>query len=235
MSPGGIDSTDFLGIMGKMKIILQERKGDMKEKTGKHSVDYSKRIVTIPNILTLFRLCLIPALVSLYVSAMRGEGDHLFFWAAGVLLLSFLTDVADGFIARTFHMISDLGKMLDPVADKLTQLAMLFCLVFRFFPIMMIPLVLLTVKELVSGVAVLLFMKETGTVAGADWHGKISTFLLYAMMLLHLIWYNIPPVISHSTILLCTAWMVMSFVLYMIRSLTPVFRSRREKNVPSDK
>lgn len=199
-------------------------------KQDRPAVDYSKRIITIPNILTVFRLCLIPVLISLYVSAMREHEDHLFLWAAGVLLLSFLTDVADGFIARTFHMISDLGKMLDPIADKLTQLAMLFCLVFRFFPIMLLPLVLLTVKELVSGVAVLLFMKETGTVASADWHGKVSTFLLYAMMLLHLIWYRIPPVVSHITIFACTAMMILSFVLYMIRSLRPVIKSKREKN-----
>lgn len=202
----------------------------MKKKNEKQPIDYSKKIVTIPNILTVFRLALVPVIVSLYVSAMRGEGDELFLWAAAVLLLSFLTDVADGFIARTFHMISDLGKMIDPIADKLTQLAMLFCLVFRFFPIMMLPLVLLTVKELVSGVAVLLFMKQTGTVASADWHGKVSTFLLYAMMMLHLVWYNIPPIVSTCTILACTAMMVLSFILYMIRSLTPVIRGKHSKS-----
>lgn len=201
----------------------------MKNKQAMPAVDYSKKIITIPNILTIFRLCLIPVLVSLYVSAMREHEDTLFLWAAGVLLLSFLTDVADGFIARTFHMVSDLGKMLDPIADKLTQLAMLFCLVFRFFPIMMLPFVLLMVKELVSGVAVLQYMKETGTVASADWHGKISTFLLYAMMLLHLVWYNIPPIVSLCTILVCTAMMILSFVLYMIRSLTPVVKAKRAK------
>lgn len=201
----------------------------MKKENATPAVDYSKRIITIPNILTVMRLCLIPVFVCLYVSAMREHEDILFLWAAGILLLSFLTDVADGFIARTFHMISDLGKMLDPVADKLTQLAVLFCLVFRFFPIMMVPLVVLSVKELVSGVAVLQFMKETGTVAGADWHGKISTFLLYAMMLLHLIWYNIPPMVSLCAICVCTVWMLFSFVLYMIRSLTPVLKAKRER------
>lgn len=201
----------------------------MKENTKKAPVDYSKRIVTIPNILTVFRLCLIPVFVLLYVDAMRSGGAHdqLFLWAAGILLLSFLTDVADGFIARTFHMISDLGKMLDPIADKLTQLAMLFCLVFRF-PLMMIPLVVLAVKELVSGVAVLLFMKETGTVAGADWHGKLSTFLLYAMMVMHLVWYDIPPIVTVISIAVCTAVMLLSFVLYMVRSLTPVIRNKNK-------
>ncbi len=49
-----------------------------------------------------------------------------------MLLLSGVTDLADGFIARHFHMISDLGKVLDPVADKLTQAAVLFCLITRF-------------------------------------------------------------------------------------------------------
>ncbi len=202
----------------------------MKDKKNTAPIDYSKKIVTIPNILSAFRLLLIPVFVMLYVDAMRADGAHdrLFLWAAGVLLLSFLTDVADGFIARTFHMISDLGKMLDPIADKLTQLAMLFCLVFRF-PLMIIPLVVLAVKELVSGIAVLMFIKETGTVEGADWHGKVSTFLLYAMMMLHLIWYDIPPVVSHVTIAVCTAMMVLSFVLYMIRSLTPVVKSRKKQ------
>lgn len=202
----------------------------MKKNKDTTPIDYSNRIITIPNILSAFRLALIPVFVMLYVQAMRADGtrDQLFLWAAGVLLLSFLTDVADGFIARTFHMISDLGKMLDPVADKLTQLAMLFCLVFRF-PLMIIPLVVLAVKELVSGIAVLLFIKETGTVEGADWHGKVSTFLLYAMMLLHLIWYDIPPAVSHATIAVCTAMMTLSFVLYMIRSLTPVVKSRKNQ------
>lgn len=202
----------------------------MKEKAKKEPIDYSKRIITIPNILTIFRLCLIPVFVLLYVDAMRSEGAHdqLFLWAAGILVLSFLTDVADGFIARTFHMISDLGKMLDPIADKLTQLAMLFCLLFRF-PLMMIPLVVLAVKELVSGVAVLMFMKETGTVAFADWHGKLSTFLLYAMMVMHLVWINIPLTVTLISVFVCTAVMLMSFVLYMVRSLTPVVRSKKEK------
>ena len=203
----------------------------MKQDRTKQPTDYTKRIVTVPNILTTFRLVLIPVFVWFYVKALRANGskDGLYLWAAGVLLLSFLTDVADGFIARSFHMISDLGKMLDPIADKLTQLAMLLCLVFRFFPIMMLPLIVLAVKEFVSGVAVLMFMKETGEVAYADWHGKISTGLLYGMMLLHLAWYNIPTIVSHCTIFVCTAMMLLSFVLYMIRSLTPVVKNRRAK------
>ena len=84
------------------------------------------RIITIPNLLSAFRLVLIP--VFLWTYCIREE----YLVTAGLLLLSGLTDLADGFIARRFHMVSNLGKMLDPVADKLTQAAMLICLVTRF-------------------------------------------------------------------------------------------------------
>ena len=88
-----------------------------------------------------------------------------------ILLLSGLTDIADGFIARRFHMISNLGKILDPVADKLTQATMLLCL-FTRFPHMILPLVLMAFKELYMAVSGCLIMKKTGKVTGADWHGN---------------------------------------------------------------
>ena len=86
----------------------------------------NKRIFTIPNLLSVFRLVLIPIFVWTYC-VRRG-----YLVTAGILLLSGLTDIADGFIARRFHMVSALGMALDPIADKLTQAAMLFCLVTRF-------------------------------------------------------------------------------------------------------
>lgn len=75
---------------------------------------FEKKIFTIPNLLSAFRLLLIPVFVWAYCI------KKAYLLTAGVLLLSGLTDMADGFIARRFHMISDLGKMLDPIADKLS-------------------------------------------------------------------------------------------------------------------
>ena len=83
------------------------------------------RILTIPNLLSFFRLCLIPVFMWLYCV----EKNYL--WTGIILILSGLTDTVDGIIARKFNMISDLGKVLDPIADKLTQAAMLFCLLTR--------------------------------------------------------------------------------------------------------
>ena len=165
------------------------------------------KILTIPNILSFFRLCLIPVIMWLYCV----EENYL--WAGITLILSGITDTVDGFVARHFHMTSDLGKMLDPVADKLTQAAMLFCLLTRF-PLMILPLALMVVKETFMGITGLLVIHKTGKVFGADWHGKVTTWLLYAMMILHVFWYNIPMGVSRALIGVCVAMMLVSLVLY---------------------
>ena len=106
----------------------------------KGTENYQNKIITIPNILSFFRICLIPVIVWLY----NVKQDYL--WTLFILLLSAVTDIVDGIIARKCNMISDFGKAFDPVADKLTQMAMLFCLVSRF-PYMMIPLCFLWLKK----------------------------------------------------------------------------------------
>lgn len=172
---------------------------------------YKYKIITIPNILSFFRLCLIPLILWQYV------GEKNYCNALYLLVLSGLTDIVDGIIARKFHMISDLGKALDPVADKLTQIVVLFCLVTRF-PSMWIPLILLLVKEIFAGITGLMMVKR-GTVIGADWHGKVTTVLLYGTMLAHLAWFNISATVSNVLIALCTGMILLSGVLYGVRNL----------------
>ena len=79
------------------------------------------RIFTIPNLLSLIRILLIPVFVALFFH------DEMI-WAALILIISGLTDTLDGYIARHFNMITNLGKVLDPIADKLTQAVVAFCL-----------------------------------------------------------------------------------------------------------
>lgn len=165
------------------------------------------KILTIPNLLSFFRLCLIPVFMWLYCV----ERNYL--WTGIILIISGLTDTVDGIIAREFNMISDLGKVLDPIADKVTQAAMLFCLLTRF-PLMIAPLALMVVKEFFMGVTGLLVIQKTGKVFGADWHGKVNTWLLYAMMIIHVFWYNIPDVVSKVLIGICVVMMLISLVLY---------------------
>lgn len=177
---------------------------------------YKNKILTIPNGLSFFRLCLIPVIVWQYVF------QHNYRIALYLLALSGLTDIADGIIARKFHMISDFGKAFDPIADKLTQIAMLFCLVTRF-PNMQLPLLLLVIKELFAGITGLMMVRK-GLVLGADWHGKATTVLLYATMLIHLAWFNIGTALSNILVGACTAMILLSGILYGIRNLRALTR-----------
>jgi len=176
---------------------------------------YKNKLLTIPNILSFFRLCLIPVIVWLYV----GKKDYL--WTLLILILSGVTDVVDGIIARRFNMVSNFGKAFDPVADKLTQMAMLFCLISRF-PYMMAPFVLLVVKEVFTGITALVSIKKTNTVKGAVWHGKLTTVSLYAMMAIHVVWFNIPRTLSLILVGICIGIMLMSFIMYAIQNFTAI-------------
>jgi len=184
------------------------------ERAGKADTD---RILTIPNVLSFFRLALIPVIIVLYAK-------NEVWWAFGMLVLSGVTDVVDGWVARTYHMVSNFGKAIDPVADKLTQIAMLLCLLTRF-PSLIILLALLLIKEITGGVMSLLILKRRKLVLPADWHGKLTTFLLYATMLLHLLWGSIPESVSNASIAVCSAVTLMSFVLYFIRNFRALSRS----------
>ncbi len=165
---------------------------------------------TIPNILSLLRIFLIPFFMYAYI----GRGDYVL--TAVLVIISAFTDLADGFIARHFHLVSAAGKVIDPVADKLTQLALMLCLITRF-PHIIYPVILIVLKEFVTGILSLVTLQKKGVIRGAAWHGKLNTVLLFSMMILHLLWVNIPPKVSDISIYICLGSMVLSFVFYMIR------------------
>ena len=165
------------------------------------------RIFTIPNLLSLLRIAMIPLLLWLYLE------KEAYLWTAAVVVLSGITDIVDGIIARKYGLISDLGKALDPVADKLTQIAMLYCLG-TSFPEIQILLVILVVKEVVTGIMSLVSIRKTGKVEGAQWHGKVTTVLLYAMIIDRII----PWLFSIALTVACAGMMVFSMVMYWKRN-----------------
>ncbi len=171
--------------------------------------DNMNRIFTIPNILSFLRICMIPLFMWLYIA--RAE----YYWTAGILILSGLTDVVDGFIARRFNLITHVGRILDPVADKLTQIAMMACLSYRYW-YLLIPLIALICKEIVCGVFGLIMIKCTGDTMNSKWYGKIATVALYLMMIVHLFWIDIIGAVSVMMMLVCTGLIVLSFVMYLI-------------------
>lgn len=111
--------------------------------------DWKKEIFTIPNLLSLFRLVLIPVYAYIYLHATE---DWQYLIAGTIMAVSCITDMIDGKIARRFNMISTLGKILDPLADKITQFTLTLCLSLKY-PILYPVLALFLVKELFQVIA----------------------------------------------------------------------------------
>ena len=174
--------------------------------------NWKKEIFSIPNILSLFRLLLIPVYTVLFL---RAENPSDYWLAAGVLAVSTLTDMVDGKIARRFHMITNLGKILDPVADKATQCTLLVCLAVRH-PVLWYVLALFVAKEgfmLVMGIVNLRRKKMLG---GALMSGKICTTILFVSMIILVLFPEVSSGALSLLVALCVVAMLLSFADYFM-------------------
>ena len=174
----------------------------------------------IPNALSVARMALIPVFVTLYVLKVD-------VWAFAVLLISGLTDVVDGFIARRFNMITDCGKLLDPLSDKLTQVAVVVCLTTRY-PELLPLTVLCFVKELSQGIGGVLLLKKNVQAQGARWFGKVSTVLFYTTMLVIVLWYDALVVSAPWLLWLLVSLVGVSMLIAFIGYLQMFLRIRRD-------
>ncbi len=171
-------------------------------------------------------MILVPVYLVLYFHAKDTRGYML---AAAVLAVSALTDMLDGKIARRFNMVTSLGKILDPVADKVTHGAVALSLSFRF-PLMCYVLILFLVKETFMGVMGLYVMKRRGRMMdGAQWYGKLCTAVLFVLLLVLLLNMNISWFQAGLLCVLCIAVMLFSLGCYV------VFYARLLRGVPPEK
>lgn len=170
---------------------------------------YQSRYFTIPNLLSLVRLLFIPLFIWLYCACK----EHI--WSAVVVATSGLTDVLDGHIARKYHMESNLGRILDPAADKLTQMAMCLAMVYRY-PIMLWVLIFFGVKEFFLALLGYFYMRRTGIVNSARWYGKASSIVQYATMLALILNPAISDYSAHVLISLCMLTHAVSLLLYVV-------------------
>lgn len=166
-----------------------------------------KNILTIPNLLSLLRILMIPVIVWLYIKEKNYRA------ATAVIILSGLTDIADGIIARKCNMVSDFGKILDPIADKLTQGTLIISLSLKY-PKMLWLIALFTAKEFVMALLGYITIRNTDSVNSAKWYGKLSTFVLYASMILMILIPDLPVFVVNVLILLCAAILCLSLAMY---------------------
>lgn len=142
--------------------------------------NWKKEILTIPNLLSLFRLVLIPVYVLIYLNATQPA--H-YFLAGTILAVSCLTDMIDGKIARKFNMISTIGKILDPIADKATQFTLIVCLAVKH-PVLRWLTILFVIKESFQLVAGCINLRNGKMLKGALISGKICTTVLFVSLIL---------------------------------------------------
>lgn len=171
-----------------------------------------KNILTIPNLLSFFRLCLVPFIMYFYMYLKR------YSVAAGIVVLSAVTDVVDGFVARHFNMVSDIGKILDPFADKVTQLVMFLCLYTRY-RLMKYLIIVFVCKELIQMAIVYVAMKKTGEVRSARWYGKLSTICLYVVCIILMVIPTISEELADIMMYICIVILLVALLGYAIYSV----------------
>lgn len=183
-------------------------------------INWKKEILTIPNLLSLFRLLLIPVYVYIYLTA-KDEKDYLL--SAVILAVSCLTDLADGQIARRFNMISNVGKVLDPLADKLTQFTLAACLAIRHW-IIWIMVGLIIVKELFQLIIGAVNLKKGRMLKGALFSGKICTTVLFISLVLMVLL----PYLNETVITVIT-FIDIAFLVYAFADYAITYYNRPDK------
>lgn len=182
--------------------------------------DWKKELFTIPNLLSLFRLVLIPVYVIIYLNA---QEDSDYFLAAAILAVSCLTDLIDGKIARHFNMISTVGKILDPLADKATQFSLIVCLAI-VYPVLRLLVVLFFIKEIFQLIAGIVNLRKGKMLKGALITGKISTTILFISLIVMVVFPQLDKKVITAISAVDAVFMLIAFIDY-----ATAYKSREHK------
>jgi Phosphatidylglycerophosphate synthase len=156
--------------------------------------------LTVPNAISVLRIIFVPFFAYFFLK------DNLEV-ATIILVFSGFTDLFDGIIARKFNQITELGKMLDPLADKLTQAAVAFCMAVRV-PQVRIFLIIFIAKELVMLAGAIQLLSKKKKPCSAKWYGKVATTCFY---------------ISVTVIVLMSAFELVSKVVFAVTANVLLF------------
>lgn len=169
-----------------------------------------KEYFSIPNLMGYFRILLIPVFLILYY---RADTKETYIAAMAVLFISCLTDFLDGKIARRFDMVTDFGKMLDPIADKLTQGALAVALTFHY-PDMVWVFLLFLGKEIYMGIMGMILLHKGFEMPSAQWYGKLCTGVLDGVIFVLFLFPKLSIVCVNVLITLAMIMMVIALCMY---------------------
>ncbi len=185
----------------------------------------------IPNILSSIRIVMVGVFAWLFLTAKIPHPQN-YLWALGVFVLAFVTDVLDGFLARTFNWITPVGKLLDPLSDKLMAITALIVILIRkwegsLFWIYLTLVILVIVKEILMVIGGMIMLKQR-KVAYSDWYGKTATGLFAFGTVLTLLSFVIESV-EPWNIAVLSASIGLAYVALAHYARTQLFKPREEK------
>lgn len=162
----------------------------------------------IPNLLSVLRIVLVPIFVYLFFTDRTAA-------AVAVFAFSGITDVLDGYIARKYNYISDLGKILDPFADKLTQFTAFICLYISSLVPLWMPAVYF-VKEILTLIGAVVVFRKGKRVVKSHVFGKLATFFVFAFVIVVAMFGKSIPSYAISTVcVLMCLYFVFSCIMYV--------------------
>lgn len=174
--------------------------------------NWKNQLRTIPNLLSLFRLVLIPVYILIYLNA-KTPGHYVL--AAAVLAISCFTDMLDGKIARKYNLITTLGKILDPVADKATQFSLILCLSIRH-PALRPVVLLFIIKEGFQLIAGILALSNGKMLPGALFAGKLCTTIMFLSLIILVLLPGLGEPVVNLIAGLDALFLTISFVSYIL-------------------
>lgn len=171
-----------------------------------------KDLFKLPNILCYLRILMVPLFLHMYFTA---ETQRDYYMATAVVMASGITDFLDGQIARRCNMITDLGRIIDPVADKLMQLAMVAALMFKIQYMHLLVIYLIVKEAVMAGLGFICMKTIHRRLNGAKWYGKVCTALLYVVMLVLVAFPQLNSTYQRVLLLVCAGGLTLSFVMYI--------------------
>jgi len=173
-----------------------------------------EQILNLPNKLTLLRVCLIPIFLILYPASILSDPISRYA-ALFVFVAASLTDALDGYIARKYNLITNFGKLMDPMADKLLVAAAMIAMVQAGALPSWVVIIIISREFLITGFRMLAL--ERGIVIAASSWGKYKTVSHIVLIILILLGF-IPEIIIVSVIAAATVLTVISAADYILKN-----------------
>lgn len=178
-------------------------------------------LLKIPNLLCYLRILLVPLFIAMFM-------DKHYYISALIVIIASATDILDGYIARNFNMITDWGKFIDPVADKLMQMSMLVVTIIKI-PQVLIIVFIFVIKEIIMLIIGIYLYKKDTNLNGSIKAGKLCTVVMDLVLLYFIAAPQVPDPVIYVLILIVVSFLIFSFISYMME-YKKLFKALKERN-----